>query len=694
MQKLSLSVLTLALSANLCAADWHHELFGQFQPLDSTRQLATVQAQKGSYPARFFLGQQCYQAESAVKLNQTVSLQPCQQMETAPVLRLFRDGSYQAEIDLRSGTPTLQIKVEPVVTAETAFQCPLWDGKPLLIDVGTSFQEGESVRDFYSGQTATVRNGQVRFLPDANADGLLLLETVKTNAGSVKPHFNWKNATVYFVITDRFYNGNPNNDFSYGRKADGMQEIGTFHGGDLAGLRQKLDYLQQLGVNALWITSPLEQIHGWVGGGEKGDFPHYAYHGYYHQDWTKLDANMGSEDELRQLVNAAHQRGIRILFDVVMNHTGYATLADMRQYQFGALYLKSDEVDTILGKQWTDWQPKPGQNWHSFNDYINFTDKQGWQNWWGKAWIRSDIGDYDRPRFDDLRMSLASLPDIKTESNQASGLPHFYRHKNDTRAVELNGAAPRDYLVAWLSQWVRDYGIDGFRVDTAKHVEHSSWLQLKTAAVDALREWKQYSPQAAPDNADFWMVGEAWGHSVVKSDYFQNGFDAMLNFDFQAQAKNSLSCFANIAATYQNMSEKLTDFNMLSYLSSHDTRLFLHSDADNDLDKQKTAAALLLLTPGAVQIYYGDESGREFGATGSDPMQGTRSDMNWQQLEQSAQHRDLLRHWQTLAQFRQRHPAVGAGKQTDLSTKNYYAFRRDLGNDKVLVVWAGKTPSR
>ncbi|ETJ35452.1 Alpha-amylase, partial [human gut metagenome] len=105
--------------------------------------------------------------------------------------------------------------------------------------------------------------------------------------------FDWHNATVYFVLTDRFENGDPSNDQSYGRHKDGMAEIGTFHGGDLRGLTNKLDYLQQLGVNALWISAPFEQIHGWVGGGTKGDFPHYAYHGYYTQDWTNLDANMG-----------------------------------------------------------------------------------------------------------------------------------------------------------------------------------------------------------------------------------------------------------------------------------------------------------------------------------------------------------------------------------------------------------------
>lgn len=100
----------------------------------------------------------------------------------------------------------------------------------------------------------------------------------------------------------------------------------------------------------MWISSPLEQIHGWVGGGTKGDFPHYAYHGYYALDWTRLDANMGTEQELRTLVEQAHRRGIRILFDVVVNHVGYATLADMQTFHFGSLYLQGTEVEKTLGK--------------------------------------------------------------------------------------------------------------------------------------------------------------------------------------------------------------------------------------------------------------------------------------------------------------------------------------------------------
>ncbi|HBN7514067.1 TPA: alpha-amylase [Escherichia coli] len=674
--KLAACFLTL-LPGFAVAASWTSPGFPAFSEQGTGTFVSHAQLPKGTRPLTLNFDQQCWQPADAIKLNQMLSLQPCS--NTPPQWRLFRDGEYTLQIDTRSDTPTLMISIqnaaEPV--ASLVRECPKWDGLPLTVDVSATFPEGAAVRDYYSQQIAIVKNGQITLQPAATSNGLLLLERAETDAPAP---FDWHNATVYFVLTDRFENGAPSNDQSYGRHKDGMAEIGTFHGGDLRGLTNKLDYLQQLGVNALWISAPFEQIHGWVGGGTKGDFPHYAYHGYYTQDWTNLDANMGNEADLRTLVDSAHQRGIRILFDVVMNHTGYATLADMQEYQFGALYLSGDELTKTLGERWSDWKPAAGQTWHSFNDYINFSDKTGWDKWWGKNWIRTDIGDYDNPGIDDLTMSLAFLPDIKTESTTASGLPVFYKNKTDTHAKAIDGFTPRDYLTHWLSQWVRDYGIDGFRVDTAKHVELPAWQQLKTEASAALREWKKANPDKALDDKPFWMTGEAWGHGVMQSDYYRHGFDAMINFDYQEQAAKAVVCLAQMDTTWQQMAEKLQGFNVLSYLSSHDTRLFREGG-----DK---AAELLLLAPGAVQIFYGDESSRPFGPTGSDPLQGTRSDMNWQDV--SGKSAASVAHWQKISQFRARHPAIGAGKQTTLSLKQGYGFVREHGDDKVLVIWAGQ----
>lgn len=675
---MKLAAIALALLPGIAsAATWTSQGFPAFNAEGTGKFASHAELMKGTRSLTLNFDYQCWQPANAIKLNQMLSLIPCE--GTPPQWRLFKDGSYTLEIDTRSGTPTLMITVprEAEPMANMVRQCPTWDGSPLTLEVAQTFPEGSVVRDFYSGQTAMVKNGQITLQPALASNGLLLLERAETDAPAP---FDWHNATVYFVLTDRFENGDPSNDQSYGRHKDGMEEIGTFHGGDLRGLTRKLDYLQQLGVNALWISAPFEQIHGWVGGGTKGDFPHYAYHGYYTQDWTTLDANMGSEADLRALIDGAHQRGIRILFDVVMNHTGYATLADMQEYQFGALYLSGVELKKTLGNRWTDWKPTVGQSWHSFNDYINFSDKTAWEKWWGKAWIRTDIGDYDNPGFDDLTMSLAFLPDLKTESTIPSGLPVFYQHKADTRAKAIEGNTPRDYLTHWLSQWVRDYGVDGFRVDTAKHVELPAWQQLKTQASAALVEWKKANPDKALDDKPFWMTGEAWGHGVMQSDYYRHGFDAMINFDYQEQAAKAADCLSGMDLTWQQMAEKLQGFNVLSYLSSHDTRLFREGG-----DK---AAELLLLAPGAVQIFYGDESSRPFGPTGSDPLQGTRSDMNWQDI--SGKSADNVAHWQRLGQFRARHPAIGAGQQTTLSLKQGYGFVRQHGDDTVMVIWAGQ----
>lgn len=675
---MKLAAIVLALLPGIAsAATWTSQGFPAFTAEGTGKFASHAELMKGTRSLTLNFDHQCWQPANAIKLNQMLSLIPCE--GTPPQWRLFKDGSYTLEIDTRSGTPTLMITVprEAEPMANMVRQCPTWDGSPLTLEVVQTFPEGSVVRDFYSGQTTMVKNGQITLQPALASNGLLLLERAETDAPAP---FDWHNATVYFVLTDRFENGDPSNDQSYGRHKDGMEEIGTFHGGDLRGLTRKLDYLQQLGVNALWISAPFEQIHGWVGGGTKGDFPHYAYHGYYTQDWTTLDANMGSEADLRALIDGAHQRGIRILFDVVMNHTGYATLADMQEYQFGALYLSGDELKKTLGNRWTDWKPTVGQSWHSFNDYINFSDKTAWEKWWGKAWIRTDIGDYDNPGFDDLTMSLAFLPDLKTESTIPSGLPVFYQYKADTRAKAIEGYTPRDYLTHWLSQWVRDYGVDGFRVDTAKHVELPAWQQLKTQASAALVEWKKANPDKALDDKPFWMTGEAWGHGVMQSDYYRHGFDAMINFDYQEQAAKAADCLSGMDLTWQQMAEKLQGFNVLSYLSSHDTRLFREGG-----DK---AAELLLLAPGAVQIFYGDESSRPFGPTGSDPLQGTRSDMNWQDI--SGKSADNVAHWQRLGQFRARHPAIGAGQQTTLSLKQGYGFVRQHGDDTVMVIWAGQ----
>ena len=549
------------------------------------------------------------------------------------------------------------------------------------INVSSIFKEGEWVRDFYSGTRQKVTNGKVTFTPAPNSEGLILIEP----STAPTPDFTWDNATVYFVITDRFANGRTDNDQSYGRKKDGKQEIGTFHGGDLAGLTQKLDYIASLGVNAIWLSPPFEQIHGWVGGGQRGDFPHYGYHGYYTQDFTRLDANIGTDSELKNFVDQAHKKGIRVLLDVVMNHPGYATLMDMHQFNFGNL--KANQTHT-MPDNWGHWLPGDNQNFHSYHDSINYNDPQ-WGNWWGKDWIRAGVYNYDRgpsASADPIKGSLAFLPDFKTESSKSVQLPPLLRTKKDTRAKYIPNATVRDYLTAWLSDWVEKYGIDGFRVDTVKHVEGDSWIQLKEQASLALKKHRQKHGTKKGFDEEFWMVGEVFPHRVEKSQYFSQGFDAVINFDFQRKhAKNGANCLKNVDSTFTEYATRLNsdpNFNVMTYISSHDTQLF--STLAKTKQVQKRVAAPLLLLPGAVQIYYGDETMRLAGPAGSDKTQGTRSDMNWAEIN-SGKVDNVLNHWKKIGQFRNRHPAIGAGQHKVISNSPY-AFSRSKDNDRVIIV--------
>jgi alpha-amylase len=468
------------------------------------------------------------------------------------------------------------------------------------------------------------------------------------------------NPIIYFAMTDRFVNGDPSNDHSYGRTRESApkDDLATFHGGDLRGLTRKLNegWFDALGVNALWITAPYEQIHGWVVGGDK-EFKHYAYHGYYALDYTLLDHSMGTPDDLRALVAAAHARGIRILFDVVMNHPGYLDITTARQLGIPVL--------------WPDAEKATLTDYHLYIDYNNF--KFG--EWWGRAWVRAGLPGYLEGGKTEQTKQLAYLPDFRTESTDAVALPVFLRHKPDTRAVDLPNTTVRGYLIKWLTDWVRDYGIDGFRCDTVKHVEPEAWAELKRAATAALADWKAQHPQAKIDDAPFWMVGEFWGHGPARGPLHDAGFDAMINFEFQARAAAVAAGKAELDALFAEYAamQHGKPAQMLNYLSSHDTLLF-------DRGHLIEGGNALLLAPGAAQIYYGDETARPPGiAPSGDPQQATRSDMNWDSIDQA-----VLAHWRLLGSFRRRHVAIARGVHARLA-EHPYAFSRIDGADRVVI---------
>ena len=169
--------------------------------------------------------------------------------------------------------------------------------------------------------------------------------TVNVIANNNSNSFHWENAVIYQVLTDRFFDGNESNNTASGNETYG-EGPGYYHGGDFAGLTQKLDYLKDLGVNTIWITPIVEQIPGvsnsdvtWVS----------PYHGYWANDFTKLNPTFGTEEEFKALIQKAHSMDMKIMVDVILNHAGYGT---EKNEQFKDMF-RTEEVngDDILSKQ-------------------------------------------------------------------------------------------------------------------------------------------------------------------------------------------------------------------------------------------------------------------------------------------------------------------------------------------------------
>lgn len=574
-----------------------------------------------------------------------------------------------------------------------------------------------------AGNTDISEDDEGVFKVTVDDNGNITADADNNYAADENTPFSWDNANVYFVLTDRFLNGDKSNDHSYGRGLDkNGKEIsgyenkeGYFHGGDLAGMTKKLEegYFDELGTNAIWISAPYEQIHGAVSGGDKNKnikgYKHYAYHGYYALDFTEVDSNMGTAEELEKFIDTAHEHGIRVIFDVVLNHVGYANPKDAAEFGYGKLASNWQDI-------YYNWD-ETTYNW--YNDYVAEGSQNGsqgmmdtqngdWEtNWWGPKWVRMVKGrfsNYSNQAVEapEITTCVDGLPDLVTEGTTDPGMPGIMKKKWGAQKLaqeekELDefcknygmNKCVTTYVSKWLTDWVREYGVDGFRCDTAKHLEKSEWGKLKKAGVQALKEWRKNNPTkpGAQWTDDFWTTGEAWDHGENKDDYFTTGgFDSMINFKFQGNENKSGAELEGKYSEYAKNINNDPDFNLLSYISSHDTSLGARS---------ANAGTALLLCPGGVQTYYGDETGRK--GDGTSDKQPTRSNMNWSSIDKG-----ILSNWQKVGRFRRDHIAVGAGQHTKLSDSPYtfsrtYTGKATVGSeaktdyeDKVVVSLPGK----
>lgn len=470
--------------------------------------------------------------------------------------------------------------------------------------------------------------------------------TTKTISESNKTPFVWKGANVYFLLTDRFNNVDTSNDNNFDRnKTTG--KLRGFEGGDIKGIAKKIDdgYFDKLGINAIWFTPIVEQIHDGV---DEGTGLSYGYHGYWARDWTNLDPNFGTKEDLAALVQKAHAHGIRIIMDAVINHTGPVTTED-----------------TIWPNEWV--RTGPNCDYKSFENTTACT-------------------------------LVSNLPDIKTESIEKVALPPFLiekwkkegRYDQETKELDAFFArtgyprAPKYYIIKWLTDYIADYGIDGYRGDTVKHTEADVWADFKTQCDYAFATWKKNNPTKVLDNNPFFTVAEVYNYGISggqefdfgdkKVNYFKNGFNSMINFEFKYDAQKD---YEFIFSKYSDkLNNEFKGYSVLNYLSSHDDG----GPFDAKRTKSKEAGTKLLLSPGLSQVYYGDESARSLIVDGTQGDATLRSFMNWDAIKSNPETQKTLLHWQKLGQFRKNHPSIGAGIHKQISAQPY-TFSRTFATE-------------
>tara|TARA_R110001632_G_scaffold2297_12_gene10110 strand:- start:1311 stop:2966 length:1656 start_codon:yes stop_codon:yes gene_type:complete len=465
-----------------------------------------------------------------------------------------------------------------------------------------------------------------------------------------KEEFVWEGANIYFLLTDRFNNGDPSNDVNFDRTKE-TGKLRGFEGGDIKGITQKIKegYFTNLGINAIWMTPIVEQIHG---GTDEGTGLSYGFHGYWASDWTAIDPNYGTKEDLKELVAVAHKNGIRILLDAVINHTGPVT-----------------EKDPVWPSDWVRTEPQC--KYDNYENTVTCT-------------------------------LVKNLPDIKTESNEAVELPPqlIAKWKAEGRyeqeVTELDEffkrtghpRAPRFYIMKWLTDYITEFGVDGYRVDTVKHTEEFVWQEFKTECDYAFEQYKKNNTDKILDDNNFYLVGEVYGYGISagksynlgdkKVNYFDEAFNSLINFEIKwnAQQMNREAVFQKYDSILNN---ELKGYGVLNYMTSHDDG----QPFDAKREKPFETATMLLLTPGTSQTYYGDESARSLIIEGTEGDATLRSMMNWGDISNNSATKELLTHWQKLGRFRINHPSIGAGRH-EMISDTPYSFSRTYSKEDYL----------
>ena len=492
----------------------------------------------------------------------------------------------------------------------------------------------------------------------------------------------------YFVMTDRFANGDPSNDtggLTGDRLVTGLDptDKGFYHGGDLAGLRSRLDYIEGLGTTAIWLTPSFlnKPVQG------SGADVSAGYHGYWITDFTRIDPHLGTNLELEALIADAHARGIKVYFDIITNHT-----ADVIDYAGGVYDYVDQATRPYTDATGTAFDPADYAGTSTFPaldaatsfPYVPVVDP-------AEATVKVPAWLNDVTKYHNRGNSTYSGE--STTYGDFSGLDDLMTE--DPTVVQG--------FVDVYDTWV-DLGIDGFRIDTAKHVNFEFW-QTFTTAVKA--------HAAGIGNDDFFMFGEVYDADATKTSPYVRSSDmsSVLDFSFQSAATTFARGFNPdvLSALYTSDDWYTTGHSsataLPTFLGNHDMGRVGHllRDDPDGLARSELAHSLMFLSRGQPVVYYGDEQGFEGDGSLGGTDKDARQDMFATQVDEYANQQlltgetagsqdrfdataPLYQHIADLAALRASTPALVDGAQIERplsGSASVYAFSRVLPGDKV-----------
>lgn len=491
---------------------------------------------------------------------------------------------------------------------------------------------------------------------------------------------DWRDEVIYQLMVDRFADGDPNNNYNVNPHAPA-----AYHGGDWQGVIDKLDYLEELGVTAIWISPVVKNV--------ETDAGVWSYHGYWTQDFTSPNPHFGDLAKLREMVDACHHRGIKVILDIVTNHVGQLFYYDINgngQPDESVHGSGTTSGVTHVSEYDPDYNPDGVQAETSLgqagsapivwlNDpEINRVAPQpevfrnpAWYNRRGRVY---DWNQWEQVVYGDFP---GGLKDLKTT------------HPDVRRA-----------LTDAYGYWIGAADLDGFRIDTLKHVEHGFWQVF----CPGIRELA-----ASIGKQDFFMFGEAFDgdDALIGSYTFDDEVDSAFYFSHKFQVIDGVFKHGNPTTTIEDLFEARQDNYstvpnsggptsesgeplaptklLVNFIDNHDIPRFLYEKPS--LDALHNTLAYLLTIDGIPCIYYGTE--QEFDG-GNDPF--NREDLWESGYDTSGETFKLIRH---LIDLRRQHAPLRRGEMTirwatertgDEPDAGIFAFERSHAGETVLVV--------